>query len=377
MGPLSGIKIVEFAGLVPGPFCGMILADMGADVVVVDRIENYGKAKTNDLASRGKKSIAVDLKNPESKDLIHSLVKNVDALLEGLRPGKMEKLGYGPDDLLSINPKLIYGRMTGWGQTGSFSPEAGHDINYIALTGALGAMGSKDTPPFPPLNLVGDFGGGGMLLAMGICAALVESSKSGKGQVIDAAMTDGSALLMTMMYGMYSAGQWKDQRDSNLLDGAAHFYGCYECKDNKYISIGSIEPQFYAALIRCMQLDETTFNNQFDQKQWPELKKIVSERFKTRTRDEWCEIFKGNDVCFAPVLSLQESVDYQHNKDRQTFVEIAGINQPAPAPRFSRTESEVKHPPLKVGSNTQEIIDGLNLTMDTDFLTSQNIIRLD
>ena len=377
MGPLSGIKIVEFAGLGPGPFCGMILADMGADVVVVDRIENYGKAKTNDLASRGKKSIAVDLKNPESKDLIHSLVKNVDALLEGLRPGKMEKLGYGPDDLLSINPKLIYGRMTGWGQTGSFSPEAGHDINYIALTGALGAMGSKDTPPFPPLNLVGDFGGGGMLLAMGICAALVESSKSGKGQVIDAAMTDGSALLMTMMYGMYSAGQWKDQRDSNLLDGAAHFYGCYECKDNKYISIGSIEPQFYAALIRCMQLDETTFNNQFDQKQWPELKKIVSERFKTRTRDEWCEIFKGNDVCFAPVLSLQESVNYQHNKDRKTFVEIAGINQPAPAPRFSRTESEVKHPPLKVGSNTQEIIDELNLTMDTDFLISQNIIRLD
>ena len=377
MGPLSGIKIVEFAGLGPGPFCGMILADMGADVIVVDRIENYGKSKTNDLASRGKKSIAVDLKNPESKDLIHSLVKNVDALLEGLRPGKMEKLGYGPDDLLSINPKLIYGRMTGWGQTGSFSPEAGHDINYIALTGALGAMGSKDTPPFPPLNLVGDFGGGGMLLAMGICAALVESSKSGKGQVIDAAMTDGSALLMTMMYGMYSAGQWKDQRDSNLLDGAAHFYGCYECKDNKYISIGSIEPQFYAALIRCMQLDETTFNNQFDQKQWPELKKIVSERFKTRTRDEWCEIFKGNDVCFAPVLSLQESVNYQHNKDRQTFVEIAGINQPAPAPRFSRTESEVKHPPLKVGSNTQEIIDELNLTMDTDFLISQNIIRLD
>ena len=377
MGPLSGIKIVEFAGLGPGPFCGMILADMGADVIVVDRIENYGKAKTNDLASRGKKSIAVDLKNPKSKDLIHSLVKNVDALLEGLRPGKMEKLGYGPDDLLSINPKLIYGRMTGWGQTGSFSPEAGHDINYIALTGALGAMGSKDTPPFPPLNLVGDFGGGGMLLAMGICAALVESSKSGKGQVIDAAMTDGSALLMTMMYGMYSAGQWKDQRDSNLLDGAAHFYGCYECKDNKYISIGSIEPQFYAALIRCMQLDETTFNNQFDQKQWPELKKIVSERFKTRTRDEWCEIFKGNDVCFAPVLSLQESVNYQHNKDRKTFVEIAGINQPAPAPRFSRTESEVKHPPLKVGSNTQEIIDGLNLTMDTDFFISQNIIRLD
>ena len=377
MGPLSGIKIVEFAGLGPGPFCGMILADMGADVVVVDRIENYGKAKTNDLASRGKKSIAVDLKNPESKDLIHSLVKNVDALLEGLRPGKMEKLGYGPDDLLSINPKLIYGRMTGWGQTGSFSSEAGHDINYIALIGALGAMGSKDSPPFPPLNLVGDFGGGGMLLAMGICAALVESSKSGKGQVIDAAMTDGSALLMTMMYGMYSAGQWKDQRDSNLLDGAAHFYGCYECKDNKYISIGSIEPQFYAALIRCMQLDETTFNNQFDQKQWPELKKIVSERFKTRTRDEWCEIFKGNDVCFAPVLSLQESVNYQHNKDRQTFVEIAGINQPAPAPRFSRTESQVKHPPLKVGSNTQEIIDELNLTMDTDFLISQNIIRLD
>ena len=275
MGPLSGIKIIEFAGLGPGPFCGMVLADMGADVIVVDRIENYGREKTNDLASRGKKSIAVDLKNPDSKELIHELIENADAVLEGLRPGKMEKLGYGPDDLLKINPKLIYGRMTGWGQTGSFAAEAGHDINYIALTGALGAMGAKDIPPVPPLNLVGDFGGGGMLLALGICAALVETAKSGLGQVIDAAMTDGSALLMTMMFGMYSAGQWKDERESNLLDGAAHFYGCYECKDGKYISIGSIEPQFYASLIENMELDASIFSNQFDKNSWPNLKELI------------------------------------------------------------------------------------------------------
>ena len=303
MGPLSGIKIIEFAGLGPGPFCGMVLADMGADVIVVDRIENYGREKTNDLASRGKKSIAVDLKNPDSKELIHELIENADSVLEGLRPGKMEKLGYGPDDLLKINPKLIYGRMTGWGQTGSFAAEAGHDINYIALTGALGAMGAKDIPPVPPLNLVGDFGGGGMLLALGICAALVETAKSGLGQVIDAAMTDGSALLMTMMFGMYSAGQWKDERESNLLDGAAHFYGCYECKDGKYISIGSIEPQFYASLIENMELDASKFSNQFDKNLWPNLKELIGLRFKEKTRDEWCKIFTGKDICFAPVLT--------------------------------------------------------------------------
>ena len=221
--------------------------------------------------------------------------------------------------------------MTGWGQTGSFAAEAGHDINYIALTGALGAMGAKDIPPVPPLNLVGDFGGGGMLLALGICAALVETAKSGLGQVIDAAMTDGSALLMTMMFGMYSAGQWKDERESNLLDGAAHFYGCYECKDGKYISIGSIEPQFYASLIENMELDTSKFSNQFDKNSWPNLKELIGLRFKEKTRDEWCKIFIGKDICFAPVLSLEESLNNQHNLDRETFVEVAGIKQPAPA----------------------------------------------
>ena len=377
MGPLTGTKIVEFAGLGPGPFCGMILADMGAEVIVIDRIENYGKEKTNDLASRGKKSIAIDLKNPNSKELVNELIKNADAVLEGLRPGKMENLGFGPDDLLKINPKLIYGRMTGWGQTGSFASEAGHDINYIALTGALGSMGTKDIPPVPPLNLVGDFGGGGMLLALGICAALVETAKSGKGQVIDAAMTDGSALLMTMMFGMYSAGQWKDQRESNLLDGAAHFYGCYECKDKKYISIGSIEPQFYASLLECMELDVSKFSKQFDQSSWPLLKELISERFKEKTRDEWCDIFFGKDVCFAPVLSLEESLNYQHNVERKTFIEIAGIKQPAPAPRFSRTESEIKHPPFNVGDNTEEILEELNLEKDKSELLKKKIIRLD
>ena len=249
MGPLKGIKVIEFSALGPGPFCGMILADLGAEVIVIDRYESAGQLIKSDVASRGKKSITMNLKKKESLNLIKDIVKDSDVVIEGLRPGKMENLGMGPESFLKVNPKLIYGRMTGWGQFGPLSSSPGHDINYIALTGALSSIGSKDGVPIPPLNLVGDFGGGGMVLAMGICAALVEVSKSGKGQVIDAAMTDGSALLMSMMYGFYSAGIWNDERDSNLLDGAAHFYRCYECKDGKFISIGSIEPQFYKELI--------------------------------------------------------------------------------------------------------------------------------
>ena len=277
MGPLSGIKIVEFAGLGPGPFCGMILADMGADVIVVDRIENYGKSKTNDLASRGKKSIAVDLKNPESKDLIHSLVKNVDALLEGLRPGKMEKLGYGPDDLLSINPKLIYGRMTGWGQTGSFSPEAGHDINYIALAGALGSIGDQERGPVPPLNLVGDFGGGGMMLAFGMVCGLLETKSSGKGQIIDAAMLEGSALLMAGVLLSKNAGSWNEPRGENWLDGGAPFYNTYECKDGEWICIGCIEPQFYALMREQLKLKDKLWDKQWNRDLWPSQKKVLRE----------------------------------------------------------------------------------------------------
>ena len=374
MGPLKGIKVIEFSALGPGPFCGMILADLGAEVIVIDRFESAGQVTKTDIASRGKKSIAIDLKKKESIDLIKDIVQNADVVIEGLRPGKMEKLGMGPEDFFEVNPKLIYGRMTGWGQHGPLSSARGHDINYIALTGALSSIGSKNSAPLPPLNLVGDFGGGGMVLAMGICAALVEVSKSGKGQIIDSAMTDGSALLMSMMYGFYSAGIWTDHRESNLLDGAAHFYGCYECKDKKFVSIGSIEPQFYQELIKRLGLDYNVFKDQMDRSKWPEFKKIIEKKFKEKTRDEWCDVMEGGDVCFAPVLSLEESINYKHNKERETFVDIDGVIQPAPAPRFSNTPGEIKHSPVKKGENTREILKNIGKENLIEELLNSNII---
>jgi len=374
MGPLKGIKVIEFSALGPGPFCGMILADLGAEVIVIDRFESAGQVTKTDIASRGKKSIAIDLKKKESIDLIKDIVQNVDVVIEGLRPGKMEKLGMGPQDFFEVNPKLIYGRMTGWGQHGPLSSAPGHDINYIALTGALSSIGTKNSAPLPPLNLVGDFGGGGMVLAMGICAALVEVSKSGKGQIIDSAMTDGSALLMSMMYGFYSAGIWTDHRESNLLDGAAHFYGCYECRDKKFVSIGSIEPQFYQELIKRLDLDYNVFKDQMDRSKWPEFKKIIEKKFKEKTRDEWCDVMEGGDVCFAPVLSLEESINYKHNKERETFVDIDGVIQPAPAPRFSNTPGEIKHSPVKKGENTREILKNIGKENLIEELLNSNII---
>ena len=287
MGPLKDIKVIEMAGIGPAPFCGMILADMGAEVISVERVTAAGRGSSADIASRGKKSIAVDIRKPEGQDIIKKLVESADVLIEGFRPGVMEKNNLGPDELLNINPKLIFGRMTGWGQNGPLANAAGHDINYIALSGVLGAIGKKDTPPPPPLNLIGDFGGGGMLLALGVCAALNTVNKEGKGQVIDAAMTEGSALLMSMMYGMLNSGIWTDTRDSNLLDGAAHFYGCYECKDGKFVSIGSIEPQFYSLLREKMNIDEDIFDNQMDKNSWPALRENLETRFKEKTRDEW------------------------------------------------------------------------------------------
>ena len=374
MGPLKGIKVIEFSALGPGPFCGMILADLGAEVIVIDRFESAGQVTKTDIASRGKKSIAIDLKKKESIDLIKDIVQNVDVVIEGLRPGKMEKLGMGPEDFFEVNPKLIYGRMTGWGQHGPLSSAPGHDINYIALTGALSSIGTKNSAPLPPLNLVGDFGGGGMVLAMGICAALVEVSKSGKGQIIDSAMTDGSALLMSMMYGFYSAGIWTDHRESNLLDGAAHFYGCYECRDKKFVSIGSIEPQFYQELIKRLDLDYNVFKDQMDRSKWPEFKKIIEKKFKEKTRDEWCDVMEDGDVCFAPVLSLEESINYKHNKERETFVDIDGVIQPAPAPRFSNTPGEIKHSPVKKGENTREILKNIGKENLIEELLNSNII---
>ena len=374
MGPLKDIKVIEMAGIGPAPFCGMILADMGAEVISVERITASGRGSSADIASRGKKSIAVDIRKPEGQDIIKKLIKSADVLIEGFRPGVMEKNNLGPDELLKINPKLIFGRMTGWGQSGPLANAAGHDINYIALSGVLGAIGKKNTPPPPPLNLIGDFGGGGMLLALGVCAALNTVNKEGKGQVIDAAMTEGSALLMSMMYGMLNSGIWTDSRDSNLLDGAAHFYGCYECKDGKFVSIGSIEPQFYSLLREKMNIDEDIFDNQMDKNSWPALRENLESRFKEKTRDEWCQIMEGTDISFAPVLSMNEAIKHEHNIERKSFFNLDNVVQPSPAPKFSYSESEVSHPPVKVGTHTKEIMISLGLEDKFTELTSQQII---
>ena len=374
MGPLKDIKVIEMAGIGPAPFCGMILADMGAEVISVERITAAGRGSSADIASRGKKSIAVDIRKPEGQEIIKKLIDSADVLIEGFRPGVMEKNNLGPDALLNINPKLIYGRMTGWGQTGPLANAAGHDINYIALSGVLGAIGKKESPPPPPLNLIGDFGGGGMLLALGVCAALNTVNKEGKGQVIDAAMTEGSALLMSMMYGMLSSGIWTDSRDSNLLDGAAHFYGCYECKDGKFVSIGSIEPQFYALLREKMNIDEDIFDNQMDKTSWSALRENLENRFKEKTRDEWCEIMEGTDICFAPVLSMNEAIKHDHNVERNSFFNMDNVIQPSPAPKFSYSKSEVSHPPVKVGTHTKEIMSSLGLDEEVIEYVSKEII---
>ena len=307
MGPLSGVKIVEMAGIGPGPLCAMLLADMGADVIRVDRVLASGLGMKRDprfdLMNRSRRNIAVDVKKPEGRDVVIRLIEQADALIEGFRPGVMERLGLGPDECLSANARLVYGRMTGWGQDGTIAHAAGHDINYIALTGALNAVGSKDGPPVVPLNLFGDFGGGALYLALGIACGIIEARQSGHGQVVDAAMTDGCASLMTMFYGMMANGSWNDARGSNAVDGGSHFYTVYETSDGKYVSIGSIEAKFYAELLERTGLADRDLPAQFDIAQWPQLKTVLADVFKTKTRDEWCDIMEGTDVCFAPVLS--------------------------------------------------------------------------
>ena len=359
MGPLQGIKIIEMAGIGPGPFCGMVLADLGAEVIRVDRASAAGTGSRQDPANRGKKSIAVDLKSAEGVEAVLKLVETADAIFEGFRPGVMERLGLGPDICAARNKKIVFGRMTGWGQYGPLSQAAGHDINYISITGALAAIGRPDSPPVPPLNLVGDFGGGGMLLALGLVSALLESKSSGKGQVIDAAMTDGSALLMSMFYSMKASGAWNEEVGTNFLDGGAHFYDSYECKDGKYISIGSIEPQFYAMLREVAELKDPIFDDQMSRKEWPEKKEAITKIFFAKTRDEWCELMEGTDICFAPVLSMWEAPNHPHNVARKTFIELEGLSQPAPAPRFSRTEAEVSSPPSIAGEHTDSILKDL------------------
>ncbi|HWA29548.1 MAG TPA: CaiB/BaiF CoA-transferase family protein [Rhizomicrobium sp.] len=341
MGPLAGIRIVEFAGIGPGPFAAMLFADMGADVIRIDR--KGGRAPSQmEIYLRGRKTVALDLKKPEAVEAALKLIDKADALIEGFRPGVMERLGIGPDVCLKRNPKLVYGRMTGWGQTGPLAPAAGHDINYIALSGALHAMGNTGQKPVPPLNLVGDFGGGALYLAFGVACGIIEAMRSGKGQVIDAAMTDGAASLMTMFYGMSASGFWQDQRGSNMLDSGAHFYDTYETKDGKFVAIGSIEPQFYKELMEKTGINDPAFTAQMDRGAWPALKEKLAAVIKTKTRDEWDKIMLGSDVCYAPVLSLSEAPKHPHNVARQTFVEVGGVTQPAPAPRFSRTAPEVK-----------------------------------
>ena len=355
-GPLVGVKIVEFAGIGPGPFCGMLLADMGADVVRIDRAESAGRGHP-DLANRGKRSVAIDLKKPEGVEAALSLMEKADGLIEGFRPGVMERLGVGPDVALKRNPKLVYGRMTGWGQTGPWSSMAGHDIDYIALTGALHTMGRKGEPPAPPLNLVGDFGGGAQYLAMGLLAGVIEARTSGKGQVIDCAMIDGAASLMTMFFNMKTVGMWTPERDSNLLDGGAHFYDTYECADGKWLAVGAIEPQFHAELVKGLGLPADVFGMYMDRAKWPEYSLRVAEVVKTKTRDEWMKVFDGTDACVAPVLSMDEAPKHPHNAERSTFVEAFGVTQPGPAPRFSRTAGAVNGAPPLAGKQSKDVLE--------------------
>jgi len=341
-GPLQGIRVVEMAGIGPGPFCGMLLADLGAEVVTVERKPGGKPNPIQDMAranvvNRGRRSLALDLKDPRGIEAVLRLVGDADALIEGYRPGVMERLGLGPEACQKLNPRLVYGRMTGWGQDGPLAHAAGHDINYIALTGALHAIGPGDRPPAVPLNLIGDYGGGGLMLAFGIVSAILAAQRSGEGQVVDAAMCDGAATLMAMIYGLAGTGQWRNERERNFLDGAAHFYRVYECADGRFISVGAIEPQFYQLLLSKLEISDEAFAQQWDPDAWPTLSEGLAELFSQRERDFWCEQLEGTDACVAPVLDLAEAPAHPHLAARDTFVEVDGVTQPAAAPRFSRT----------------------------------------
>jgi alpha-methylacyl-CoA racemase len=362
-GPLSGVKVVEFAGIGPGPFCCMLLSDMGADVVRVDRKNGRGGAKF-DVTGRGRRSVALDLKDTNDLNVAKALIEKADVLVEGYRPGVMERLGLGPSEAHAINARLIYGRMTGWGQTGPLAHAAGHDLNYIALSGALHAMGRKGQPPSPPLNLVGDYGGGALYLALGICAGLIERARSGKGQVIDGAITDGAASLMAVMYGLRGAGIWTDERDANLLDGGAPFYDVYETADAKYVSVGPLEPQFYALFLEKTGLkDDPDFAMQMNKPEWAAMSEKVAAVMKTKTRDEWTALMEGTDACFAPVLDMNEAPRHAHNIAREAFAEIDGVTQPAPAPRFSRTPGAIQGGPVRPGTGGENALSDWGITL--------------
>jgi alpha-methylacyl-CoA racemase len=369
-GPLNGYRIIEIAGIGPGPFAAMLLSDLGAEVVRVERAQSVrGPAPDTahfDILLRGRRNIAIDLKNPDGVETLLGLVESADAIIEGFRPGVMERLGVGPDVCLARNPRIVFGRMTGWGQNGMYGQAAGHDINYIALAGALAHFGRAGAMPTPPLNMVGDFGGGGMFLALGVVAALLEAQKSGKGQVVDTAMVDGTAILMTMFWAMKNVGLFDENAPgTNLLDTGAHFYDVYRCKDGRYVSLGSIEPQFYAELMRLTGLDgDAEFAKQMDRSQWPHLKARLTDVFLQKTQAEWCSIMEATDVCFAPVLTMSEAAKHPHNVERKTFVEHHGVTQPAPAPRFSRTSGELTLAPAHAGQNSREVLERWGFASD-------------
>jgi alpha-methylacyl-CoA racemase len=360
MGPLKGLRVIELAGIGPGPFCAMLLADMGADVVRIDRTEASGLGvpmdKRYDINGRNRRSVALDLKSPAGRAAVLRLIGGADILIEGFRPGVAERLGLGPADCHALNPRLVYGRMTGFGQTGPLSQAAGHDLNYIALTGALHAIGPAGGKPVPPLNLVGDYGGGALYLAMGLLAALHERTQSGRGQVVDAAMVDGAASLASIFYGMTAGGRWSNQRGDNLLDGGAPFYDTYETADGKYVSIGALEPKFFAEMAERIGLDARFIKGQHNRKLWPEMRAEMTRLLRGKTRDEWCKLLEGSDACFAPVLTLEEAPRHPHAQARQAFIDVAGVVQPGPAPRFDRSTPGTVRPAPAVGAHTDEVL---------------------
>ena len=384
MGPLVGTKVIEVGGIGPAPFCGMLFADMGADVLLIERRSDgsaapdlpAGDLSRFSIVHRGKKSLAMDLKKPEAAVTLLRLVSDADVLIEGFRPGVMEKLGLGPDDCLAVNRRLVYGRITGWGQHGPLSQCAGHDINYIALAGALYHGGHRTSPPAAPPTLLGDVGGGALLLAVGLLAALLAARQSGEGQVIDAAISDGAALMTALLFGLQRQGVWVDQRQANFLDGGSHWYDCYECADGSYIAVGALEPRFYRELIqRCGLGGDPGFAAQFDTSQWPEQKKKMAELFRSRKRDEWRELLEGSDACFAPVLNLSEAPQHPHNIARKTFVDVDDVIQPAPAPRFSRTPASISGRPPATGEHSLSVLAGAGFSeQEIARLRAQDVI---